>query len=85
MRAAGHGRFKNRPDPVAEKFSRSVHFDQRLARHDLEGSRAHAAVLTKAGILSRKEAAEIRRGWTGSKGRFSKGSFGGRTPWRMCI
>lgn len=62
MRAAGHGRFKNRPDPVAEKFSRSVHFDQRLARHDLEGSRAHAAVLTKAGILSRKEAAEIRRG-----------------------
>lgn len=62
MRASGHGRFKNRPDPVAEKFSRSVHFDQRLARHDLEGSRAHAAVLTKAGILSRKEAAEIRRG-----------------------
>lgn len=62
MRAAGHGRFKNQPDPVAEKFSRSVHFDQRLARHDLEGSRAHAAVLTKAGILSRKEAAEIRRG-----------------------
>jgi argininosuccinate lyase len=62
MRAAGHGRFKNRPDPVAEKFSRSVHFDQRLARHDLEGSRAHAAVLTKAGILSRKEAAEIRGG-----------------------
>lgn len=62
MRASGHGRFKNRPDPVAEKFSRSVHFDQRLARHDLEGSRAHASVLTKAGILSRKEAAEIRRG-----------------------
>lgn len=62
MRAAGHGRFKNRPDPIAEKFSRSVQFDQRLARHDLEGSRAHAAVLTKAGILSRKEAEEIRRG-----------------------
>ena len=62
MRAAGQGRFKNRPDPVAEKFSRSVHFDQRLARHDLEGSRAHAAVLTKAGILSRREAAAIRKG-----------------------
>ena len=62
MRAAGKGRFRHQPDPVAEKFGRSVHFDHRLARHDLDGSRAHAAVLVKAGILSRKEAAAIRRG-----------------------
>lgn len=62
MRAAGKGRFRHQPDPVAEKFGRSVHFDHRLARHDLEGSRAHAAVLVKAGILSRKEAAAIRKG-----------------------
>ena len=62
MRSAGKGRFRNQPDPVAERFGRSVHFDQRLARHDLEGSRAHAAVLAQAGILSRKEAAAIRKG-----------------------
>lgn len=62
MRSAGKGRFRSPPDPVAAKFGRSVHFDQRLARHDLEGSRAHAAVLAKAGILTRKEAAAIRKG-----------------------
>ena len=62
MRAAGKGRFQGKADPVAEAFGRSVHFDQRLARHDLEGSRAHAAVLAKAGILRRKEVAAIRKG-----------------------
>ena len=62
MRAVGKGRFRGQADPVAQKFGRSVHFDQRLARHDLEGSRAHAAVLAKAGILSRQEVAAIRKG-----------------------
>ena len=62
MRAPGQGRFRSPPDPAAERFGRSVHFDQRLARHDLEGSRAHAEVLAKAGILSRKEATAIRKG-----------------------
>ena len=62
MRAAGKGRFQNPADPVAQRFGRSVQFDQRLALYDLEGSRAHAAVLVKAGILSRSEAAAIRKG-----------------------
>jgi len=75
MRAAGRGRFKNRPDPVAEKFGRSVHFDQRLARHDLEGSRAHAAVLAKAGILSSKEVAAIRKGLDRIEREISAGTF----------
>ena len=75
MRAAGKGRFRQRPDPVAEKFSRSVHFDRRLAHHDLEGSRAHAAVLAKAGILSRKEAAAIRKGLDRIEAEISRGKF----------
>lgn len=75
MRAAGKGRFQNQPDPAAEKFSRSVHFDQRLARHDLEGSRAHAAVLAKAGILSRQEAAAIRKGLDRIEREISQGKF----------
>ena len=62
MRAVGKGRFRGQADPVAERFGRSVQFDHRLAFHDLEGSRAHAAVLVKAGVLSRKEAAAIRKG-----------------------
>jgi len=62
VRGSGKGRFAGEPDPSAAKFSRSVHFDHRLARHDLEGSRAHATMLFKAGVLSRKEAASICRG-----------------------
>ena len=62
MRGSGKGRFKGEPDPRAAKFSRSVHFDQRLALHDLEGSRAHATMLVQAGVLTRKEAVAIRRG-----------------------
>jgi len=75
MRAAGKGRFRNQPDPVAANFGRSVHFDQRLARHDLEGSRAHAAVLAKAGILSNREAAAIRKGLNRIEREISQGKF----------
>jgi argininosuccinate lyase len=75
MRAAGQGRFRHQPDPVAEKFGRSVHFDHRLARHDLDGSRAHAAVLLKAGVLSRKEAAAIRRGLDQIEKEIAQGKF----------
>jgi argininosuccinate lyase len=75
MRAAGKGRFRGQADPVAEKFGRSVHFDHRLARHDLDGSRAHAAVLAKAGILSRQEAAAIRRGLDRIEQEILKGKF----------
>ena len=81
MRAAGQGRFRNQPDPVAEKFGRSVHFDQRLARHDLEGSRAHAAVLAKAGILSRQEAAAIRKGLDRIEREIAQGKF----RWREAL
>ncbi|NDA26072.1 MAG: argininosuccinate lyase [Verrucomicrobia bacterium] len=75
MRAAGKGRFQGKADPVAEKFGRSVHFDRRLALHDLEGSRAHAAVLVQAGVLSRKEAASIRKGLDRIEKEIRQGKF----------
>ena len=75
MRAPGRGRFQNQPDPVAEKFGRSVHFDRRLAQQDLEGSRAHAAVLAKAGILTAKEAAAIRKGLDRIEREIVRGKF----------
>lgn len=62
MRGSGKGRFQGEPDPVAAQFSRSVHFDRRLALHDLEGSRAHAAMLGKIGILTSREVSAIRQG-----------------------
>ena len=75
MREAGRGRFSGKPDPRAAKFSRSVHFDQRLAKHDLEGSRAHATMLGKIGVLTLKEAAAILKGLNRIEREIEAGNF----------
>ncbi|MBW8806572.1 MAG: argininosuccinate lyase, partial [Catenulisporales bacterium] len=45
-------RFSGGPSEALAALSASVHFDWRLARYDLAGSRAHARVLNRAGLLS---------------------------------
>ena len=45
------GRFAGGPSPELEALSVSTHFDWRLAPYDLAGSRAHARVLHRAGLL----------------------------------
>lgn len=45
------GRFAGGPADALAALSQSTHFDWRLARHDLAGSRAHARVLHRAGLL----------------------------------
>jgi argininosuccinate lyase len=49
------GRFASGPADAMAALSASTHFDWRLARHDIAGSRAHARVLTRAGLLSDDE------------------------------
>jgi argininosuccinate lyase len=49
------GRFVGGPADALAKLSVSVHFDWRLAPYDLAGSRAHAKVLTRAGLLTPDE------------------------------
>src|SRR5467141_1907120 len=49
------GRFKKSIAKVAQDYSESVSFDQRLYRYDIAGSIAHAHALAKAGILSAAE------------------------------
>jgi argininosuccinate lyase len=44
-------RFGGAPSDALAELSRSTHFDWRLARHDIAGSRAHARVLHAAGLL----------------------------------
>jgi len=46
------GRFASGPSSELAELSRSTHFDWRLAHYDLAGSRAHAKVLYRAGLLS---------------------------------
>ncbi|HEY1968757.1 MAG TPA: argininosuccinate lyase [Pseudonocardia sp.] len=49
------GRFTGGPADALAALSKSTHFDWRLARYDITGSRAHARVLHGAGLLSADE------------------------------
>jgi argininosuccinate lyase len=46
------GRFSGGPSDALAALSRSTHFDWRLVPYDLAGSRAHARVLHRAGLLT---------------------------------
>ena len=56
------GRFAAGPDAIMEAINASISFDQRMARQDIEGSRAHAAMLAATGILRDNDAEAIREG-----------------------
>src|SRR5437773_1461772 len=53
------GRFQKAAAKIAQRYGESVSFDRRLYRHDIAGSIAHAAALTKAGIISAGEQKKI--------------------------
>ncbi|AEE16414.1 argininosuccinate lyase [Treponema brennaborense] len=57
--ALWHGRFAEGPDAQAVAFETSIHVDERMAADDIAGSKAHAAMLGSAGIISRAEADAI--------------------------
>ncbi|GAA1167401.1 argininosuccinate lyase [Ornithinimicrobium humiphilum] len=56
------GRFSGGPSDALAALSKSTHFDWRLAPYDLAGSRAHARVLHKAGLLSDEHLATMLEG-----------------------
>ena len=49
------GRFSEPVDAFVARFTASVDFDQRLYRHDIMGSIAHATMLAKVGVLTTDE------------------------------
>jgi argininosuccinate lyase len=56
------GRFAAGPDAIMEAINASIGFDKRLARQDIDGSRAHAAMLAATGIITDSDASAIREG-----------------------
>jgi len=56
------GRFAAGPDAIMEAINASIDFDKRMARQDIEGSRAHAAMLVACGIISDNDGEAIREG-----------------------
>ena len=49
------GRFQEATDAFVERFTASVAFDQRLAKQDIQGSRAHAQMLASSGVISEED------------------------------
>jgi argininosuccinate lyase len=56
------GRFTEPTDAAVEAFTASVDFDRRLYVYDIMGSIAHAQMLAKVGVLTKKECDAIVRG-----------------------
>lgn len=56
------GRFSEATDSFVAAFTASVGFDQRFAKHDIQGSVAHATMLGHCGILTQEEVDTIIQG-----------------------
>jgi len=53
------GRFSKQTDPLVEEFSKSIHYDYKLAKYDVLGSMAHIEILKKSGYLTSQEAEKL--------------------------
>jgi len=69
------GRFTEPTDAFVEVFTASVGFDQRLYRHDIQGSIAHATMLARQGVLTEAERDAIVAGLTRIRARIDRGDF----------
>jgi len=55
MKKPWAGRFKEKTEKIVEDFTSSIAFDERLWKYDIEGSIAHAKMLGKQKIISKKD------------------------------
>ena len=69
------GRFSEPTDAFVEAFTASVEFDKRMYRQDIEGSRAHARMLNKVGVLSDKDCEAILEGLDQVEQEIANGEF----------
>jgi argininosuccinate lyase len=75
------GRFNEPTNAFVEAFGASVGFDQRMYRQDIQGSIAHARMLTHVGVLTGAERDEIIRGLTKIEAEIQAGDF----PWSIAL
>ena len=69
------GRFNLPTDKFVEKFNASIYFDKRLYKFDIKGSIAHAAMLSRQGIIAESEARAIAAGLEQVLDEIEKGEF----------
>ena len=56
------GRFNEPTDQFVKIFGASISFDKILALYDIEGSQAHATMLSEVGVLTSNELKQISEG-----------------------
>jgi len=69
------GRFAEGPDAVMEDINDSIGFDKRMARQDIEGSRAHARMLAATGVITNDDADQICHGLLTVLSEIDSGTF----------
>ena len=69
------GRFDEKPADVMQAINVSIGFDRRLWRQDLAGSRAHAAMLHRVGVLSTADHDAIQGGLEAVAAEMEAGTF----------
>jgi len=69
------GRFSEPVDAFVARFTASVDFDQRLYRHDIMGSIAHATMLAKVGVLTNDERDTVIAGLQAIEKEIEAGQF----------
>ncbi|WP_328702559.1 argininosuccinate lyase [Belnapia mucosa] len=71
------GRFAAGPSAIMQAINASIGFDRKMWRQDIRGSLAHAAMLSRVGIISSADEAAIRQGLEAIAARIEAGDF----PW----
>jgi argininosuccinate lyase len=69
------GRFNRPTAELAQRYSESVSFDQRLFRHDIAGSIAHAAALAHANVITADDYEKIDKGLRAIEEEIAAGKF----------
>jgi len=73
--AAWSGRFSEPVSELVKRYTASVDFDRRLAMQDIDGSLAHARMLTSRGVLSAEDLAAIESGMARIREEIARGEF----------
>ncbi|MDR0672328.1 MAG: argininosuccinate lyase [Zoogloeaceae bacterium] len=69
------GRFSEPVSDLVKRYTASIAFDQRLWRHDMQGSLAHARMLARQGIIGARDLEDIERGMAIIRQEIENGQF----------
>ena len=75
MKKLWGGRFQEASTRLLDEFNASIPFDYKLWRYDIAGSKVHAKMLHKIGVLSLEEMESIHQALDTIAGRIERGEF----------